>query len=69
MQITAILRDADGVEQNRVAGDDIDVVRIMVETFLLPAVGPGDTIEFGMPIETRCVEVASVEASRPGGLT
>lgn len=46
MPIVAILRDAEGVEQNRVKGDDIDVVRVMVESFLLPGAGPGDRIEF-----------------------
>lgn len=63
MQIAAILRDAEGIEQNRVASDDMDTLRVMVDAFLLPAAGPGDSIEI------RCVEVASVEASRPGGLT
>ena len=39
MQIAAILRDAEGIEQNRVASDDMDTLRVMVDAFLLPAAG------------------------------
>jgi len=49
MPITAILRDANGTEQNRVNSENMDCLRLLVETFLLPGAGPGDTIEIGEP--------------------
>jgi hypothetical protein len=45
--MNAILRDASGVEQNRVGSPDWGILILLVETFLLPGCGPGDTIEFG----------------------
>lgn len=45
----AILRDATGTEQNRVQSDSIEALRGMVEAFLLPGMGPGDSIEFSDP--------------------
>jgi hypothetical protein len=45
----AILRDSQGVEQDRVSSDQFNVLLELVSSVLVPGAGPGDTIEFGEP--------------------